>query len=334
MAKNAKIQNLQILRAFAAISVVTFHVAENLEINGDPARILSLIAQKGFSGVDLFFVISGFIMMNSQITNPRKPFEFFLRRLIRILPMYYFCTLLYCLVYFVKSDLFNTFEYSTSWLLASLTFTSGIASFGYPIVLIGWTLEFEILFYGLLALTSIFFKSSYQVISMTIILSFLVFTGVNSIVIEFILGMLCGLLSQRLKIGQTLAKSLVVLGVMTFLVNYLVDASGIARVILFGIPSFFLLLGAVNVKPSANRVAVALGDSSYSTYLIQILTIPFFFKVADTLSLTSISSEALGLASIIFTVLVGHFLFWRIERYFDSQIYRRVRFKRIEKREL
>jgi peptidoglycan/LPS O-acetylase OafA/YrhL len=50
MAKKHKIQNLQILRAVAAISVVTFHVAENLEINGHPARVLSLFTQKGFSG--------------------------------------------------------------------------------------------------------------------------------------------------------------------------------------------------------------------------------------------------------------------------------------------
>jgi exopolysaccharide production protein ExoZ len=269
-------------------------------------------------------------MMNTQITTPRSPIEFFVRRLIRILPMYYFCTLLYCLVYFVNSELFNTFEYSTSWLLASLTFTSGIGSFGYPIVLIGWTLEFEILFYGLLALTSIFLKSSFQVVTITIVFSVMVFFGVNSIVIEFILGMFCGLLSQRLKISSIMARTLVVLGVMTFLVNYIVDASGIIRVILFGIPSFFLLLGAVNLKPTTNHAAIVLGDSSYSTYLVQILTIPFFFKVVDTLSLTRISSEVLGLASIFFTVLIGHFLFWKIERYFDSQIYRRIRFLRNE----
>ena len=190
-----QIKNIQILRALAAISVVSFHTAANLESTGKSAPIFSVIARNGFSGVDIFFVISGFIMMNSQISNPRKPYEFFLRRLIRIIPLYYFITALYCLIYLIKPELFNTFKYSTSWLLASLTFTSGAVSFGYPIILPGRTLEFEILFYAILAITSRFFKNTNQIIALLVILGLLVLYGVNSIVLEFLLGIFCAFLS-------------------------------------------------------------------------------------------------------------------------------------------
>lgn len=85
--------------------------------------------------------------------------------------------------------------------------------------------------------------------------------------------------------------------------------------------NIFLVLGIVNLKPSTNKGAIALGDSSYSTYLVQILTIPLFFKTIHTFHLMNLSGEALGLASVLFTVLIGHFMFWKIEKYFDTQIY-------------
>lgn len=328
MIRKRQINNIQILRAIAAIAVVSFHTAASLESNGNPAPIFYLIARKGFSGVDIFFVISGFIMMNSQIINPRKPLEFFLRRLIRIIPMYYFITALYCSIYFIKPELFNTFRFSTSWLLASLTFTSGAASFGDPIILLGWTLEFEILFYCMLAITSKFFKNTNQIIALIVILGLLVLSGINSIVLEFLLGIFCAFISNRLSITPTIAKILVVLGFMTFSLNYMIDVTRLSRVVIFGVPTFFLILGIVNLKPSSNQTAIALGNSSYSTYLVQILTIPLFFKTIHVFHFVNLSGEALGLASILFTVLTGHFLFWRIEKYFDSLIYRRIKFEK------
>ena len=141
--------------------------------------------------------------------------------------------------YFIRSELSNSFKYSTSWLLASLTFTSGAVSFGYPIILPGRTLEFEILFYAILAITSRFFKNTNQIIALLVILGLLVLYGVNSIVLEFLLGIFCAFLSTWLKIAQTFAKTLVVFGIMIFSVNYMMDISRLSRVIIFGVPTFF-----------------------------------------------------------------------------------------------
>lgn len=111
----------------------------------------------------------------------------------------------------------------------------------------------------------------------------------------------------------------------------MMDISRLSRVIIFEVPTFFLVLGIVNLKPSTNKAAIALGDSSYGTYLVQILTIPLFFKTIHIYHLINLSGEALGLASVLFTVLIGHFLFWKIEKYLDSQIYQRIRLEKERK---
>ena len=135
-------------------------------------------------------------------------------------------------------------------------------------------------------------------------------------------------MSKRLKINQVVAKILVVFGIMIFSINYVVDVSRISRVIIFGIPAFFLVLGVVNLKPSSNKAGIALGNSSYSIYLVQILAVPLFFKTIHMFHFVNLSGEAIGLASILFTVFIGHFLFWKIEKFFDFQIYRRIKFEK------
>jgi len=320
--------NLQILRAIAVVGVVTFHIAGELQRIESVAPIFYFIAQKGFSGVDLFFVISGFIMMHSQTTNPRKPLEFFIRRLIRIVPMYYFVTLVYCTIYLIAPELFSTFRFSFPWLLVSLIFVSGLTTFGVPIVIPGWTLEYEILFYGMLAATSKYFKGFKQIILSVLILGALVFFGVNSIVLEFLFGMYCAYLSSRIKVSQFAAIVLVVLGTILFLLNYLINLPEFSRVICFSIPFLFIVLGAICLKPSSNQIAISLGNSSFSTYLVQILAIPLFFKVIERFHLENFHGDLLGMAAILFTLISGHFLFWKIERYLDSQIYRRIKLQK------
>ena len=328
MPKKQVLNNLQILRAIAAVGVVTFHIAAELQRNQSVAPIIYFIAQKGFSGVDLFFIISGFIMMHSQDNNPRKPLEFFIRRLIRIVPMYYLVTLVYCTIYLIVPELFSTFRFSFPWLLASLTFASWISTFGTPIIIPGWTLEYEILFYGMLAVTYKYFKGLNQIFVAVMILGALVVIGVNSIVLEFLFGMFCAYISSRIKLSQLTAIGLIVLGTMLFLLNYLTKLPEYSRVINYAIPFLFIVLGSISLKPSSNQILISLGNSSYSTYLVQILTIPLFFKVIERFRLESFYGDLQGVAAILFTLILGHFLFWKIERYLDSQIYRRIKMKK------
>ena len=66
------ISNLQFLRAFASINVVYFHTLLGSESYGKSTNILQILGGWGANGVDIFFVISGFVMIYSHIQNPKK----------------------------------------------------------------------------------------------------------------------------------------------------------------------------------------------------------------------------------------------------------------------
>ncbi len=76
--------SIQYLRALACIAVVVFHATEDL---GGVFNI-------GQTGVDLFFVISGFIMWSITEHRETAPGNFLLRRVVRIVPLYWLITLL------------------------------------------------------------------------------------------------------------------------------------------------------------------------------------------------------------------------------------------------
>jgi exopolysaccharide production protein ExoZ len=121
--------NLQFLRGFAALGVVFYHT--DFHLAGD--------WHTDFSGVAVFFVISGFIMC--FIT--RKDADGFLaKRFLRIVPMYWLCTL-------IRFGLLSFSSWSANPPLAadlprSLLF---VPSEELPILGVGWTLNFEVYFY-------------------------------------------------------------------------------------------------------------------------------------------------------------------------------------------
>jgi len=83
---------LQYLRAFAAGIVVVYHAYNQAAILfGAGKDRLSF----GAIGVDIFFILSGFIMMLVSEQREDKPIKFFARRLLRIIPIYWCMIALY-----------------------------------------------------------------------------------------------------------------------------------------------------------------------------------------------------------------------------------------------
>ena len=154
-ANKPTIASLQILRFIAALIVVLDHcgfvsggVAERLGVQFDfptfPGRL----------GVDVFFVISGFIMV--YISSERDgwasgPKDFFVNRLSRIVPIYLIATLFYVALYFASGN-FNRWpplQYLTSALF--IPYFDHVTNLPQPILSQGWTLDFEMFFYSLFA---------------------------------------------------------------------------------------------------------------------------------------------------------------------------------------
>lgn len=136
------IAEIQYLRALAVLMVVAGHIHQaESRFFGD--ALFSDAAYFGFAGVDLFFVISGFIIHYLYGNRPRPSARYFLKRINRIYPIYWIFTALALLGYVTIGDSL-TRETGELDILASLTL---IPTGQPPILMVGWTLTHELYFY-------------------------------------------------------------------------------------------------------------------------------------------------------------------------------------------
>gem|GEM_PF-200577 len=141
---NNKIMSIHYLRGLAALAVVFFHLRENLNNVYAQKNLGDLLFLSGAGGVDIFFIVSGFIIaLSTKNKMPKNATNFFLKRFFRIYPPYIIMLLAYC--YFVMPSDWITFIKSA--LLIQLNYASEAPFFGYSILLPSWTLTYEIYFY-------------------------------------------------------------------------------------------------------------------------------------------------------------------------------------------
>jgi len=307
--------NLQALRAFAALNVVALHTAVISPSYQLPVSIFKFFDGWGASGVDIFFVLSGFIMIFILSKNSPSPGKFFIDRITRIAPLYYFLTLLLFLSTLFFPELFRTTsQIFFSHLLASIFFVNQFFYNSWPILYDGWTLEYEMLFYLLLTiglcLKNRGISIGFVVLSI-IMLSF--YRLVDLIAIEFIFGIAAALIFLYLPNRPWLFWVYFSTGIIMLISQIVSDLSFIPgmqyRTVRFGIPAFFLVLGLAGIASIKKGLLTRLGDASYSIYLIQVFTIPAFYKGANILNRYSIieliPNDLLALGCITVTACVG-----------------------------
>lgn len=148
--QSEKFYSVQILRGLAALLVVLGHTLQHPI--AEPPRILGVF---GAYGVSIFFVISGFII--SYINAGRfAPVSFLWRRIIRVVPLYWICTifLAFCAIYL--SSLFKSTSFTPDYLIRSLAFlpvlVPGTLDDWRPLLKPGWSLNYEMFFYLLFIL--------------------------------------------------------------------------------------------------------------------------------------------------------------------------------------
>ena len=137
--KPQEILSLQYLRALAAIGVLLYHRLEIFWI--------------GSYGVDLFFVISGFVMIATTDAKDKTTSAFLLDRVIRIVPMYWLAILAGGLLVLVGIPV-HQYEVSVGPLISSMLFIPYQNAAGeiWPVILQGWTLNYEMYFYAVFSL--------------------------------------------------------------------------------------------------------------------------------------------------------------------------------------
>lgn len=299
---NNKIYSLQILRAIAAWLVVYHHymqIFHNFEYNNFAGEFFT---SRGGFGVDLFFILSGFVMYAVSQRPSVTCYSFFISRVMRVLPAYWFySTVLLVLVFFIPSS-FSYTSYTLpslieSYLLVPSENPSGLGV--YPFLTVGWTLIFEFVFYSILTLSiAVSKRKSFYLCSAIIFI--LIFSFPKGLLygevltdyklIQFIAGMLLawlitgGVVKKYFRISIKL-QILLSLVISTFLISGVVEFGFVQKTVAAAAIVYGLVL-LDNEYTSNNRLysfLVKNGDYSYSIYLSHALVLgvlKYFFDGA------------------------------------------------------
>jgi peptidoglycan/LPS O-acetylase OafA/YrhL len=309
------IENLQILRAFAAINVVIYHVIGISTSYGFEPTQLVFLEGWGANGVDIFFVLSGFVILHSQLQRKRSAWVFFKLRIIRIVPVYWFITLAAVLMYsIIPSSSINSDAPSITRVFESLFFLSEAISGEYPVIGVGWTLEWEMFFYLIFALSLVFTQWNKSYLFIFLSLLFISLITSEYIIIEFLLGMFIAYVFNYFKIRHQLGLIIAIVGFifLFFSINQL-ESFNLHRLVKWGIPSFLIVLGLVYANQFSSPLLNYLGEASYSIYLIHCLVISAFYKVIPFTSLP-LNNDFFAIACLIACILSGVILYSFIEK--------------------
>lgn len=144
------IRNLEALRALAAWMVVAHHLRDHLGQVWAPLGETLVFA----AGVDVFFVLSGVVMVVSTDGRGMTPGAFWARRLARIAPLYWLATLALLAGLSLGLSPVGIKEWTAGDAVASFLFWPDMRSDGFPgpLLAVGWTLTYEAGFYALFGL--------------------------------------------------------------------------------------------------------------------------------------------------------------------------------------
>jgi peptidoglycan/LPS O-acetylase OafA/YrhL len=316
------INNIQALRAFAAMNVVLFHVIALADIYDRDVWLLSPLYGWGSNGVDVFFVISGFVITLSQSKTPRSCGAFLYNRIIRIAPIYWFLTLSLVIMFIALPSAFRSLEISGEHVVHSLLFTSHLALGERPVLYLGWTLEWEMLFYALFAV-SLYAERIDARLGVPVLMGLVAAVMVYDVLIlEFVLGLLAAHIYRKTRLTKAAGLSLFLAGTAGLVASsvFAPDYATLHRLLMWGLPSFFLVLGAAVMGQMSARPVLTLGAASYSIYLVQMFTIPAFYKAMDAFALT-IPADLAALLCLALSTLAGYLLF----RYVETPLMRILR---------
>lgn len=315
---------IQALRGVAALAVVLGHSMNFLE-RGEGALPAVMTEFQGAVGVDLFFIISGFVMTISsgRLLGKQQPARIFLwRRLLRIAPLYWILTTVkLALVWF-----FPVLEahHMSPWnVIASFLFVPSINGAGEirPVITLGWTLNFEMAFYLLFA-CSLGARRRFLWVLLPMIgalgLLGLVRTATwpawtslaDPIVLEFAAGVLIAVLTMRRRLPNGWMSGVAVGLGCAGLIWIKPGFSPALRAGYWGLPAALVVLGTVGLERALHhrlpRWVLLLGSASYSIYLVQIFVFPVVDAVGLRLraSVAAITPWELGVG-IVATSFVG-----------------------------
>lgn len=319
---------IQYLRGLAALAVVLFHVATF--IVGQSAE--KTLAIGGLSaGVDIFFVISGFIIWKTTDRVGVSPLAWWRGRLIRIVPLYWIALL----STLATKQVMGAHMPGGLEALKAFAFIPVVNSTDQtmtPFLSPGWTLNYEFAFYGIMALALNIPNRWQRGCTLVAIFVGLVslrtladpsdpiqFRMTSPLFFEFLAGIAIAILSRSVFVGGKRGVVLGIFFVLSAVVFYVfvtprMFPSG-PRFIYFGVPAALLVFASILledlIRQSVLQPLKRLGDSSYSLYLSHPLVLTVGF---GALGSSVISRAWIGILLLVLCVATGHAMHRYIER--------------------
>ncbi len=327
------LNGIQSLRAFAAYAVVAYHVFEGLHaVNPEtfPRFVL------GQAGVDLFFVISGFIMVHITRAASETPVGFMSKRIARIVPLYWVVTAATVAAAVFAPWAFPAINLAPESIAASFFFVPHPNTVGTPVPVhvVGWTLNFEMMFYLLFAV-SMMISSRWRV---PIVIALIAIGGAVARLFEgpiaefygyyvafnFAYGCIIAVAINS-SIVRKITRNVVMwpfaLAAVAYLVLLVPDISNFSpyRALYYGLPATVLVFACVaqdlHRTPVRKTWLNHLGDTSYSAYLLHPLVITAFVGVIDrTIGFDLTGGLIFFAGTMIVTAIVAAASFVWIER--------------------
>lgn len=335
---NEKLIGIQQLRAIAAILVVLVHASSELT-QAAHGIISNRIPHDLVIGVDIFFVISGFIMhvtsADSQ-SGAASALSFLRKRIVRIVPVYWFFTTLMLGTTILLSGKMSNPGLSAWHTLASYFFipaTHPSVDTLQPLLRVGWTLNYEMFFYAIFS-ASLFMPRKARLSILCSTLALLTLYGVlteshgfarfysSSVVLSFGFGLVIGAIwkAGRIRHGMRFVATYAALSFASYTLMHLFRSDGSLglRGLTLGVPAAFVVLMTLSLPErdtssgSIGGILARLGDSSYTLYLSHMFVIGAFVLV-----LSPSSPAQFILCTIACTaacVVAGHFAYLVIEK--------------------
>ncbi|EPC4604718.1 acyltransferase family protein [Klebsiella pneumoniae] len=304
-----ELNQIQWLRAIAAILVVITHFTGKAY----SVKLLDHEFSSGAIGVDIFFIISGFIMMYVSDLKKQYPIKFILNRFIRILPVHYFFLFILIIIFLIKPDVINS-SVSKTYVWESFLLVPALrndAEYLNPVI---WTLCYEMMFYLIFCVSLNLKNLTTSAIATTLVISAIVFSGffykgdniyisaaTDSISLEFCYGMLLYVFYKK---GFLTFHWLLPL-MLSIILYFVLKQFDFYRFIKLGIPSALIFISFLNMKNSKITFLNFLGKISYEIYICHIMVISASYLILFRLGVFNIFAYA-TLTSVL--ILVSAYL--------------------------
>ncbi len=354
-----KLELLETFRGVAALLIVAFHATELFNLKFDHPFLLSLF-EFGDSGVDFFFVLSGFFLALSGhklIRHRQTAKDFLVKRCLRLYPLYWLVSLCIIPVYFLVPSFGKGYEQDIGVILKSLLL---IPQEHAPILSVAWFLSHLLLFYlvftAVILLPNVISKvilaglsvsaffmltdilSGFQFKSDSHFLLDFIFSHYN---FEFVAGWLLGIFFSRRQLKPAGSLFILLTGCLGFMIAGFLDVyilktsvatSNISRYyefIAYGTSSILIVAGAAflekNRRLPINRGFVVLGEASFAIYLTHYPILSIFTKFMQASAINSIELYTIGMVlSCLATVLLGCIIHFSIEKRLTSILRNRL----------